>query len=521
MDLGGRALRARGLGFLVGAIALVAVSSMLAPRLVANLSQTRTISLYNIHNKETLTVEYKRNGKYIQNAMDQIDWMLRDWRRNEKTKMDPELIDLLWEVHTELGSREPIHIISAYRSRNTNNMLRSSRGGQASQSRHIVGKAADVHFPDVPVRRIRYSALIRERGGVGYYPTSAIPFVHLDTDRVRAWPRLPRQELALLFPDGRTKHVPADGRALAPGDAQAARAQNRELAVEVAQVHQLRLNAMNPNATRVATASSPRPGTAAQPQQRVAAATPTANTPRQSAWPAAETKRTPAPPAPKLVAEPKMVDRPTRLAASRTTDSDRKQMAQLAALASMSSFPGSSRAPVATPVALERKIPAETLESLNSPAPSAGQQRMAALDPQSTGEQPSAQGRFGWGSGWSGPTPTPAVETTWAVAPEYDEEHPEELSYRPFPIAPYMTETASPDDPALARMEHPDVAKTLELLDQAGELPPMRLRPGQQVARVLWAQEFTGEAVPLASVFEQRPQGPSGLAERTVQLSSR
>ena len=50
------------------------------------------------------------------------------------------------------------------------------------------------------MKQLRYSALIRERGGVGYYPTSAIPFVHVDTDRVRAWPRVPRIELALLFP---------------------------------------------------------------------------------------------------------------------------------------------------------------------------------------------------------------------------------------------------------------------------------------------------------------------------------
>ena len=82
----------------------------------------------------------------------------------------------------------------------TNDMLRRTVGGQASESRHILGKAADVHFPDVPLKNLRYSALIRERGGVGYYPTSALPFVHVDTDRVRAWPRLPRYELALLFP---------------------------------------------------------------------------------------------------------------------------------------------------------------------------------------------------------------------------------------------------------------------------------------------------------------------------------
>ena len=66
--------------------------------------------------------------------------------------MDPELIDLLWEMHGELGSQEPIHIISGYRSRSTNDMLRKTVGGQASESRHILGKAADVQFPDVPLQ---------------------------------------------------------------------------------------------------------------------------------------------------------------------------------------------------------------------------------------------------------------------------------------------------------------------------------------------------------------------------------
>ena len=168
----------------------------------------RTLSLYNIHTKERLTSVYKKNGKYVPEEMQKINWVLRDWRKDETTTMDPELVDLLWEIHSELGSKEPIHIISGYRSRGTNEMLRRSVGGQASQSRHILGKAADVHFPDVPIRLLRYSALIREKGGVGYYPTSAIPFVHVDIDRSRAWPRLPRAELALLFPSGRTQHLP-------------------------------------------------------------------------------------------------------------------------------------------------------------------------------------------------------------------------------------------------------------------------------------------------------------------------
>src|SRR5690606_30045963 len=116
--------------------------------------------------------------------------------------------------------------------------------------------------------------------------------------------------------------------------------------------------------------------------------------------------------------------------------------------------------------------------------------------------EPSA-GRFGWGAGWQmDASQEPAAPpTAWAVAPEYDDEHPEELSYRPFPIIPYLTETPSPDDPALVRMEHPDVARTLELLNQAGDLPPMRLRPEPQNVQLLWAQQFQGEAVSVASVF--------------------
>ena len=89
-------------------------------------------------------------------------------------------------------------------------------------------------------------------------------------------------------------------------------------------------------------------------------------------------------------------------------------------------------------------------------------------------------------------------------APAYDEEHPEELSYRPFPIAPFLTATASADDPALARMVHPDLAKTLEMLDQAGSAPPMRLRPGLQAAQLMWAQQFKGEAINLSSLLGRR-----------------
>jgi hypothetical protein len=110
---------------------------------------------------------------------------------------------------------------------------------------------------------------------------------------------------------------------------------------------------------------------------------------------------------------------------------------------------------------------------------------------------------------------------TFVPAPAYDEEHPEELSYRPFPIAPFLTATASGDDPALARMVHPDFAKTLEVLDQPGSALPMRLRPGLQAARDLWAHQFKGEAINLSALIDpEASQAPERLANRRVRTQA-
>jgi uncharacterized protein YcbK (DUF882 family) len=196
-------------------------------------AEERTISMYNIHNKETITVTFKRDGKYIPEGLQELNHFMRDWRRNMEIKMDPALIDLIWELHEELGSKEPVHLICGYRSVATNEMLRRTSGGQARNSRHIVGEAADLMFPDVPVNQLRYSALIRERGGVGFYPASGIPFVHVDTGNVRHWPRLPRTELAVLFPRGHSLHVPTDGRPLTPADARAATAKWQSSGLEM------------------------------------------------------------------------------------------------------------------------------------------------------------------------------------------------------------------------------------------------------------------------------------------------
>jgi uncharacterized protein YcbK (DUF882 family) len=204
----------RGASF---AVCLLVSSSMGLPDAGAS-GDTRTLSLHHVHTNENLTITYKKDGQYDEDALKKINWIMRDWRKNQAVKMDPQEIDLLWEVYQEVGAKQPIYIICGYRSPATNEMLRSRsrRSGVARSSQHTLGKAIDFYIPGVPLDKLRATAMKLQGGGVGYYPTSGSPFVHLDIGNVRAWPRMTRQQLVKLFPDGRTAHIPADGTPL-PG----------------------------------------------------------------------------------------------------------------------------------------------------------------------------------------------------------------------------------------------------------------------------------------------------------------
>ncbi|NGN44272.1 DUF882 domain-containing protein [Mesorhizobium sp. CGMCC 1.15528] len=183
-------------------------------------AETRTLKLYFIHTKEKAEITFKRNGRYDQSGLQQINRFLRDWRRNEPTKMDPRLLDLVWEAYKASGSRDYIHVVSAYRSPATNSMLRGRSKGVANKSQHMLGRAMDFYLPDVRLKKLREIGLKMQAGGVGYYPTSGSPFVHFDVGNVRHWPRMSRKELVAVFPNGKTLHVPSDGKPL-PGFEQA------------------------------------------------------------------------------------------------------------------------------------------------------------------------------------------------------------------------------------------------------------------------------------------------------------
>ncbi len=178
-------------------------------------AETRSLKLYYLHTGEKATIAFKKNGQYIPSGLKKINWFLRDWRRNEPTKMDPMLLDLIWEAYRQSGSNDYIHIISGYRSPASNDMLRKRGRGVAKNSQHTLGKAMDFFLPDVKLSRLREIGLKMEVGGVGYYPTSGSPFVHFDTGNVRHWPKMNRQQLAKVFPDGKTMHIPTDGKPLA------------------------------------------------------------------------------------------------------------------------------------------------------------------------------------------------------------------------------------------------------------------------------------------------------------------
>src|SRR5215213_2897706 len=198
-------------GYRIGLTSLLLLAGAGSVHDATALNETRTLSFHHTHSDEDLTVTFKRDGRYDEEALKKINHFLRDWRSQDSTTMDRHLFDILWEVYRDVDGKKPIQIISAYRSPATNSMLRRRSSGVARFSQHMLGHAMDFYIPDVALEQIRAAGLRLQRGGVGFYPTSGSPFVHLDTGSVRHWPRMTHDQLAKVFPDGRTVHLPANG----------------------------------------------------------------------------------------------------------------------------------------------------------------------------------------------------------------------------------------------------------------------------------------------------------------------
>lgn len=148
--------------------------------------RARKLSFYNLHTDERLDACYWERGSYVPSALEEIDAVLRDHRTGEIRPMSPRLLDLVFALTVQLGSVNPVRIISGYRSAATNEMLRAESPGRvAERSLHLTGEAVDLCFANQPLHRVRDAAIALRGGGVGYYPKSG--FVHVDIGRIRTW----------------------------------------------------------------------------------------------------------------------------------------------------------------------------------------------------------------------------------------------------------------------------------------------------------------------------------------------
>jgi uncharacterized protein YcbK (DUF882 family) len=172
--------------FLKSSVALASVIGMPA---LAKAAQSapgeRTLRLYNTHTGESLRRVFWAEGQFIPDALQDLNKLLRDHRNDKIAPIDPKLLLLVNEVSNKFGDGQQLHIISGYRSPESNAKLAARSNGVARHSMHMDGKAIDIRLPGKNLAQLHKAAMSLRGGGVGYYPDSQ--FVHMDTGRVRYW----------------------------------------------------------------------------------------------------------------------------------------------------------------------------------------------------------------------------------------------------------------------------------------------------------------------------------------------
>lgn len=145
----------------------------------------KPIRLFNIHTKESLTIETNNGGLNTFSTMAQINHFLRDHREDKVHAIDIKLIYQLCELQSIFGSDAAFEVIAGFRTKKTNAMLRSKSKNVAKGSYHLQGRAIDIRLLGTQIHRLKDAAVSIQAGGVGYYAKSN--FIHLDTGPVRYW----------------------------------------------------------------------------------------------------------------------------------------------------------------------------------------------------------------------------------------------------------------------------------------------------------------------------------------------
>src|SRR5579862_2022076 len=164
------------------------------------------LHLTNPHTGETFNGTYRDENGPIATAMSDLSVFLRDFHSGATISYDVAALDFLYTVMGTVGVAEA-EILSAYRTRETNEMLARTTFGVAENSQHIYGRALDVHF-GTKLSEAMQAARGMQRGGVGWYPHSG--FLHIDTGPVRNWD-LDESGLGTLLFDGKHIHFNEKG----------------------------------------------------------------------------------------------------------------------------------------------------------------------------------------------------------------------------------------------------------------------------------------------------------------------
>jgi uncharacterized protein YcbK (DUF882 family) len=171
------------MGFITAAAAFIPHKTYAAA--ASALYQQRQLTLYNIHSDEYLKTVYWKDGKYLPDALAEINYILRDRNTGKIKAIALDLLDLLSAMQQTIGSPKPLHVVSGYRTPRSNAYLKKTTKGVARNSLHMYGKAVDVRLPGGSLDGVRRIATTMRKGGVGYYPSSN--FIHVDVGTVRYW----------------------------------------------------------------------------------------------------------------------------------------------------------------------------------------------------------------------------------------------------------------------------------------------------------------------------------------------
>ena len=158
-----------------------------SPAILRGAGNFRALSLVNNRTAESLNCAYWIDGRYVPEALEAFNYILRDWREEKVIAIDRRTIEIMAATHRLLDCSEPFEVVSGYRSPKTNAMLRRRSRGVARNSYHTRGMAVDITLKSRSVRQIAGAAMSLKAGGVGRY--SRAKFAHVDSGPLRDWGR--------------------------------------------------------------------------------------------------------------------------------------------------------------------------------------------------------------------------------------------------------------------------------------------------------------------------------------------